>query len=431
MTRRRPFGRRVVGGERGAVATLVAVLIAGGVVMGMLALSIDVGGVMYERRQLQNGADAASLALADECAKDLTKCTQTTADSLKAPLLNTNASDDRARYDSRSDALQGVCGRAAGPALPGCDSASSDAPISDLKKCPPLPTWLRNQPSIPYVEAYSRTETRTGSTILPKYFSQLLVGGGPDSSVTACARAAWGPAGGHTGTVPITFSTCEWQRATNGGSTYYDKSPAGPWPGYGASNPWPPTNLEVQIVLHDPQDESTDCVWNNKDTAGGFGYVSGTNCSATITTTATNDSWAKIDPGNNLPSGCDTVIPGLLGKVVFLPVFDCLIAQQGAPTGGIPATANCDPTQRESSGTNSWYHVAGWAKFYLSGYRLSGTGGTVQSSILPGSNYPGPCSASQRCITGWFLKGVLEDASSIEPPGGGTDYGTYAVIPAG
>jgi hypothetical protein len=75
--------------------------------------------------------------------------------------------------------------------------------------------------------------------------------------------------------------------------------------------------------------------------------------------------------------------------------------------------------------------VAGWAKFYLSGYRLSGTGGTVHSSILPGSNYPGPCSASQRCITGWFLKGVLDDASSIEPPGGGTDYGTYAVLPAG
>ena len=53
-------------GDRGAVAPLVAILMAGGVVLGMLTLSVDVGNIMWERRQLQNGADAASLALAKD-----------------------------------------------------------------------------------------------------------------------------------------------------------------------------------------------------------------------------------------------------------------------------------------------------------------------------------------------------------------------------
>ena len=61
MTRRSLRGERR---DRGAAAVLVTVLLAGGVIMGMLALSVDVGTLMLERRQLQNGADATSLALA-------------------------------------------------------------------------------------------------------------------------------------------------------------------------------------------------------------------------------------------------------------------------------------------------------------------------------------------------------------------------------
>jgi hypothetical protein len=327
------------------------------------------------------------------------------------------------------------------PALPDCDSIATNAPITDLAQCPPLPDWLQtvDGQKIPYVETYSLTKSdEANNTLLPSFFSQTLAGGSAGgASVRACARAAWGPAGGHTGSVPITLSTCEWLDATNADPStltngqYYDKSPVGAWPGYGASNAWPGTSWEVVIRLHDPQDESTDCVWNNKDTAGGFGYVSGSNCSATVTTTNNQDYWAKIDPGNSVPQGCDTVIPGLLGKVVYLPVFDCLISSQGAPVGGIPTGSNCDPTQQEANGTNSWYHVAGWAKFYLSGYRLGGNGGVVHSSILPNSANPGPCDNSQRCISGWFLKGSLDDATSIVPPGTGTDFGTFAVLPAG
>ncbi len=57
---------------------IVAVVLGGGVLLGASALAIDVGNMMFERRQLQNGADASSQKLAQICAKDLTKCSTTT-----------------------------------------------------------------------------------------------------------------------------------------------------------------------------------------------------------------------------------------------------------------------------------------------------------------------------------------------------------------
>src|SRR5690606_25022436 len=53
LTRRRRRRR----GERGAVTTLVAVLLAGNVLLGMAALALDVGLYYVEREELQSGAD--------------------------------------------------------------------------------------------------------------------------------------------------------------------------------------------------------------------------------------------------------------------------------------------------------------------------------------------------------------------------------------
>lgn len=61
--------------EHGAVATIIVILFAGGIVLSTLALSADVGKVgLWERRQLQNGADAASRALTLTCAKNPAAC---------------------------------------------------------------------------------------------------------------------------------------------------------------------------------------------------------------------------------------------------------------------------------------------------------------------------------------------------------------------
>ena len=53
--------------EEGVVAVVVAICLV--LLMGAIALTIDVGGLFYRRREMVNGADAAALAAAMECAK--------------------------------------------------------------------------------------------------------------------------------------------------------------------------------------------------------------------------------------------------------------------------------------------------------------------------------------------------------------------------
>src|SRR5690349_18918245 len=78
MVRRflRGLERRKRDSEHGGVAAVVAVLTAGGVLLGMGALVIDIGRLYVEREQLQSGADAASLEVASNCARaNVASCT--------------------------------------------------------------------------------------------------------------------------------------------------------------------------------------------------------------------------------------------------------------------------------------------------------------------------------------------------------------------
>lgn len=54
--------------DRGATSVIVAVLMVP--LIGCLAIALDVGALYVERGQLQNGADAAALAVAQDCAED-------------------------------------------------------------------------------------------------------------------------------------------------------------------------------------------------------------------------------------------------------------------------------------------------------------------------------------------------------------------------
>jgi Flp pilus assembly protein TadG len=77
-------------GEDGAALVLVAVSMV--VLLGAVALSVDVGRIYQERRELQNGADAAALAVAHDCAAGDCGASETTADEY----ADANASDGRA-----------------------------------------------------------------------------------------------------------------------------------------------------------------------------------------------------------------------------------------------------------------------------------------------------------------------------------------------
>jgi hypothetical protein len=94
--------------ERGAVAIMAALLLTS--LLGVGALVVDVGAVRLERAQLQNGVDAAALAVAKDCAAAGTiygwlyrqgdGCD--TPAALSQPYLDGNADDGAASLDGVS-----------------------------------------------------------------------------------------------------------------------------------------------------------------------------------------------------------------------------------------------------------------------------------------------------------------------------------------
>ena len=109
--------------------------------MGMLALTVDVGGIMFERRQLQNGADAASMSLAKTCAKSASapECASGAAASAAVSTIAGQNSADGAQAVPVADGTTPlVCGHNAGT-LPECTLA---ADASDLSRCVPKSAGL-------------------------------------------------------------------------------------------------------------------------------------------------------------------------------------------------------------------------------------------------------------------------------------------------
>ena len=65
-----PLGRRGVRAERGVTAVIVAIVLV--MLVGFAAIAVDVGALWWDRKQLQNGADAGALALAQSYAQGAT-----------------------------------------------------------------------------------------------------------------------------------------------------------------------------------------------------------------------------------------------------------------------------------------------------------------------------------------------------------------------
>jgi hypothetical protein len=358
-------------GERGAVATLVAVLLGGGVLLGMTALTVDVGQIFSERRELQNGADAAALAVAQDCAEGESCDTGTGSGSLAGTFA-----DDNARKDGAAD-VRHVCGN--GASLPGCP-----APEDSIYDCPAPPAS-----GVTYVEVKTATKEAGGSTLLPPTFARALAGNESYDGVNvyACARAGWGAPRSVTSALPVTFSLCEWNNATANG-TNYAPSPEtdGSYPaGY-------PTSYEHMIYLHDTKGLS-GCPSgpSGSDLPGGFGWLDSDGCEATVD----ENSWVYDDPGVSINSDCKDKIDDLVGTTVFLPVFD--------ETNGL-------------SGANGEYHIRGFAAFYLTGYNLPAAKGNPQASVATGAK----CKGSEKCLIGWFTQGLVDvgTAGGSGPPMG-------------
>ena len=224
----RPMMRLLGRDERGAVGVLVAIFIAGGVLLGMGALVIDVGQLYQNQAELQNGADAAALAIAKSCSEG--SCT---------PAIATSYADANASGLTGGTAyVTFVCG------LNGTVAVGTGACGTGNKHC------VANPPSgTNYVDVETSTELSNGSHLLPPVFARTLAGNGnyQGTTVYSCSQAEWGsPLIGNT--VGITLGYCDWTEATSNGTSY----PSAP--------PYPPnpSSLPIVIDFHDPAGQETD-----------------------------------------------------------------------------------------------------------------------------------------------------------------------------
>lgn len=358
--------RRLMNDE-GAVAVLVAILAI--VLFAFGAFAIDISSLWAERQQVQNGSDAAALAVAQLCANG--DCNSETGYSATArQYADDNANDDATNVEE-------VCG--SGPNLPACTD-----PPADL---PPGEGWVRVQ---------TQTGNDAGSGVVPAKLAQIF---DPEynGTVHTFSIANWGAPSSIEGGLALTFSACEWMEAV--GVTSLDDQADATYP---APPPYPNTtdtsvpavysaagwpidsagnSQERTIYLHDTTPAgSCPAGPAGSDLPGGFGWLDNTDNTCYATTNA--DDQLTVDPGNNVTNPCKVALDASLGKVIYLPVFDT--------TNGL-------------NGNNGAYNVAGYAAFYMTGYYL---GSIKQTSPVTGDY---PCSGQARCISGFFTQGLTKD----------------------
>lgn len=337
--------RRLMQDESGAVAVIAVVLM--GLFVMLLALTVDTGQLYHEQRELQNGADAAALAVAFDCARDETTCAATAAGHA-AKYASANASDGLSAIDPTSPL----------PANPHIDFATKQVTVD-----------TRSQ------EPGQAPEDGVVNFFVP------WLDGDDSAAVRARAVAAWGNAIPPK-MVPLTISFCDFQR----------------WVSY--PTPAPPFRIgPVLITFHDPHGTEGTC-----DTRPGHDTVDGTGklsagfgalqaepddaCSArTVSSADPAGTWGIKETGNAFQK----VLPCLLGKTetppkdILLPIFVdfCL------------GNKHCPP---EIATNEDGYLLDGYAVFEMTGWRHNN-----ETSVTA----PDCGATATTCIQGYFKSGVV------------------------
>ena len=148
--------------DRGAVSVLVALLMVP--LIGFAAISIDIAAVHSDKQKLQMGADAAALAIAQDCARS--DCGTTRARTTARQLVDMNASA------------------------------------------------VENSVSVDLMAAAGKVTVDTSGT-REHWFAPVL--GINESDVGAASTAGWGSPISGTSALPLAFYVCEFWAQTGGG----------------------------------------------------------------------------------------------------------------------------------------------------------------------------------------------------------------------
>lgn len=248
--------------ERGAATVLVAILLV--VLLGFAALAVDVGAMYAEKAQLQNGADSAALAVANQCAKGT--CGDATATGNL--FANNNANDGKSSaavtFPGSATVRVVTTARAAG--------ASTDG--------------------------------------FPLFFARLM--GFNSASIGATAEAKWGAPSEAT-TLPWTVSECIFK-------SYLSPSQLSE---FNATKTFTGNPIPTHILLRYDSNATAypGCSGYNP---GGFGWLAlDTGCSANINLA---NFEVGSDPGNNLPNVCSSMPSTIKNEPVMIPVYSSAVA---------------------------------------------------------------------------------------------------------
>jgi Flp pilus assembly protein TadG len=340
--------------ERGVVAAIVAILLGAGVLTGMCALVLDVGQIYQERAELQNGADAAALAVAKSCA--LGAC----APDVAGQLADANASS----LTGGTEGVLAVCGSGGLGTCP--------ASTGGLTSCPQAPTGGTN-----FVDVYTETQLPDGSTLLPPVFAATVLGSSyKGSTVGACAQAEWGPPSAAT-VAALTISACEWDQATQQGTSF---APAPPY----APGSLPAVSFD-QVLMLDPGNRG-GCGSEpaGDDGAGTFGWAQDTtgNCSLPV-----NGPQFPGSNGMSTRPSCVTVLQNAWQKQ--RPIL-------------VPIYATYD-------GAANTFALQGFADFVVTGFNFPDV---AEPDWLNSAN---TCTVTN-CVTGYFVQGVIPSTGSFAGP---------------
>lgn len=294
--------------DSGAVGVFVAITIA--VLLGLVGLTIDVGAMYWERRELQNGADAAALAIAEECALETSLCNDFSADSLAKTYASNNASDGKA------------------------DIAGLDLDV-------PRKT----------VYVHTSTLNADGTTKFDPFFAEVVGFGG--STIHAEATAIWGYPSSLFA-LPLVISMCEFpgtDQLPTPEATFY----------FHDGNNEEPCNAQAG---HDADGDGF--------LAGGFGWLTGdgeNDCEVFIAT----GSWESADPGSSPTNGCVPADLNLtVGEPVPLPIFDDIVGVGAGGSYRIAAFAMFVITGYNFGGQFKVNPPCGGDKRCMSGYFTEG-----------------------------------------------------------
>jgi Flp pilus assembly protein TadG len=375
--------------DRGGVAALLAVMLAGGTLLAFAAFAVDMGVMYGERAQLLGGANAAALTIAENCARPGQVCNGATGRAAARSNANANAMDNAMTIDS-------ICGRDLGTGQLGTCSP----PVATGAHC------LGTPPAgVSYAEVYTSTLTPDGATVLPRSFAGSIAGF-HGATIRACSRVAWGMPNGPY--AALTVSQCQFTNLTSPAASNFP--PAYP------SIPANPAGIEVVIKMATP---NPGCSSSNS-----LGLLNGdSGCQLSLNYGDDPNGHTDTDDhgrhrGTDASGACTDLLDSKMPPS----------ANDPRPYLLIPIYSTLDP---DGHSANAHFRdIVGIAAFQVTGYKLSDDDGTDAGGRdwlgvrVDENQYCGSGTTFRdRCIRGYFVSANIIDGTW---PAAGW-HGTYGV----